>query len=219
MRSPEEIAREALAKARSARSRALVHRPIRHPCFKNVSALQAAELLRCGARRAPVLALPCGAASCLIGTPKLRPRRRQRASLCPSVHPPVGQSVHGCLGCLHGDAAETRSGCWEADGACNVLSSALMACLFCDSLSLVWRSEGKLKCKVECCACRDAEVGAVLLRPSTKGTSSIMLTIKVGSTILLAQRGPAAGVHGCGVALPGIVHAWQTTGLGTNGSA
>ena len=46
MLTPEEVAREATAKARSARARQFVSRPIRHPNFKNVSALQAAELLR-----------------------------------------------------------------------------------------------------------------------------------------------------------------------------
>ena len=47
--SDQELAREATAKARSAKARQFVSRPIRHPNFKNVSALQAAELLRSAA--------------------------------------------------------------------------------------------------------------------------------------------------------------------------
>ncbi len=38
--------------------------------------------------------------------------------------------------------------------------------------------------------CRDAEVGSVLLRPSTKGTSSIMLTIKVGNCNVVSPVEP-----------------------------
>jgi hypothetical protein len=80
MRSPEEIAREALAKARSARSRQLVHRPIRHPCFKNVTALQAAKLLRCAR---PVLALPESSlpAACTCSCRPAAAGRRERARL------------------------------------------------------------------------------------------------------------------------------------------
>lgn len=47
MLSQEEIAREAKAKAHSSRTKQFVSRPIRHPQYKNVSGVQAAELLRC----------------------------------------------------------------------------------------------------------------------------------------------------------------------------